>query len=129
MATIKQLEKKTQRLARLARDIAAAMETARKALKAIEKAGHTFARPSWAKARSAAQADKLWLIHRQVQGERVREYIGTDPDRIASALQSVERGQQYQVLDKRLAQLRRVWDALEYDLDNLIDEYRDVTDQ
>ncbi|MDP2785766.1 MAG: hypothetical protein Q8O38_14415 [Sulfurimicrobium sp.] len=46
-----------------------------------------------------------YLIHPQQNGERIREYIGTDPEKIANAHAQIARAQRHQQLLKEINQL------------------------
>jgi len=70
---------------------------------ALEAAGVTEATPHWRKRNG--EPKYLYLIHPQTNGQRVREYVGADPDKVQEALARVER---YKERGRLLAELQQV---------------------
>jgi hypothetical protein len=61
-------------------------------------------RMGWCEAKPYYRNGKyLILVHPMVNGERVREYIGGDPEKIQDALDKVSRKDEYEALGKQLA--------------------------
>jgi len=75
-------------------------------MRALKKAGLVYASPHW-------RAKKyFYLIHPSTADGRIREYVGTDRDKIADAQAGIERAAQYDELrrqcDARLRELTRI---------------------
>ncbi len=64
----------------------------------LERAGIIYAKPHY------RQGKYLYLIYPMKDGERRREYIGADPQKINEALQAVNRVHEYEALSRKLAQ-------------------------
>ncbi len=64
---------------------------------ALKAAGLTYAVEHW--------RDKkyFYLIYPQVDGQRKRQYVGTDPERIAEARAGIQRGKDYDLLKEKVA--------------------------
>lgn len=68
----------------------------------LKTQGMKEANPHW------RQGKYLYLIHPTgPDGVRIREYIGSDPGKVAKALEEVERQRQYEKLQEELNQLRQ----------------------
>jgi len=81
-------------------------------MKTLKKAGLIYASPHW-------RAKKyFYLIHPTNADGRRREYVGTDPDKIADAHAGIERAEQYDALrqqyDARLRELARIERELQH---------------
>lgn len=62
----------------------------------------------------------LYLIHLMVDGERKREYIGADPEKIDEALARIERKSQYEELSRKHAEVVTTLDYTHRHLINAI---------
>lgn len=94
------LLRQQQKLAQLIADAADVRSNIRHDMSALKAKGVIHARAHWRNERY------LYLLYPLVQGQpRKREYIGSDPERIRSAQESIERAQQYEVLSKKLDHL------------------------
>ncbi len=62
----------------------------------------------------------LYLIHPQKDGERVREYVGTNPAKITEALDAINRGHQYERLAEELKREETKIGMVEYQIDTAI---------
>lgn len=84
----------------------------------LERQGITNASPYW-------RSEKyLYLIHPMSDGQRKREYIGSDPGRIQSALDSIERYKSWSDLDKRRAVYQGMVNMISTDIQNLVWQLR-----
>ena len=63
----------------------------------LKSAGLIYAKPHY------RQGKYLYLIYPMKDGERRREYIGADPEKIESALQAINRVHEYEALSSKLA--------------------------
>jgi hypothetical protein len=63
----------------------------------LKRAGLIYAKPHY------RQGKYLYLIYPMKDGERRREYIGADPEKIKSALQAIDRVREYEALSSKLA--------------------------
>jgi len=108
-------------------DILDKLHTHRDALAArsqeLEAAGVTDASPYWRK--RDGKPTYLYLVHPQVDGERVQEYIGADPGKQAEALVRVERRKQHRALKGDLTVLQEYIDQILWRVSDL--EYRAET--
>jgi len=67
----------------------------------LERAGLAYANPHW-------KANKyFYLVHTVTNGQRKREYIGTNKAKIDKALASVERAKQHKELTHQKSELER----------------------
>ena len=63
----------------------------------LKRAGLIYAKPHY------RQGKYLYLIYPMKDGERRREYIGADPEKIQEALQAINRVHEYEALSSKLA--------------------------
>ena len=63
----------------------------------LKRAGLIYAKPHY------RQGKYLYLIYPMKDGERRREYIGADPEKIKVALQAINRVHEYEALSNKLA--------------------------
>jgi len=75
---------------------------------ALEEAGITDAHLYWRK-EPGKQKRFLYLVHPQKNGQRRREYVGSDPGRVAEAKRMVDR---YKLRTKRTQELAKINDQL-----------------
>lgn len=81
---------------------------------ALKTAGVKYATPHYRAGRY------LYLIHPQKDGERVREYIGADPEKITAALDAINRAHQYDQLAETLKRDQQKTGSIQYYLDMAI---------
>jgi len=65
----------------------------------IKRAGLIYATEHWREGRY------LYLVHPQHDGERKREYVGTDPKKIKAAQDAIARARDYDALAERARQI------------------------
>ena len=63
----------------------------------LKRAGLIYAKPYY------RQGKYLYLIYPMKDGQRRREYIGADPEKIQEALQAINRVHEYEALSSKLA--------------------------
>lgn len=63
----------------------------------LKRAGLIYAKPHY------RQGKYLYLIYPMKDGQRRREYIGADPEKIQEALQAINRVHEYEALSSKLA--------------------------
>ena len=80
----------------------------------LERAGLIYAKPHY------RQGKYLYLIYPMKDGERRREYIGADPEKIESALQAINRVHEYEALSSKLARTEGCLSQGQSQLDQLI---------
>jgi hypothetical protein len=64
---------------------------------ALKAAGLIYAAEHW------RNKKYFYLIYPQVGGQRKRQYVGTDPKRIAEAKAGIQRGKDYDLLNEKVA--------------------------
>ena len=65
----------------------------------LKRAGLVYATEHWREGRY------LYLVHPQHDGERKREYVGTDPKKIKAAQDAIARARDYDALAERARQI------------------------
>ena len=80
----------------------------------LKRAGLIYAKPHY------RQGKYLYLIYPMKDGERRREYIGADPEKIESALQAINRVHEYEALSSKLARTEGSLSQGQSQLDQLI---------
>ena len=86
----------------------------RREIQRLADEGRIYATPHW-------RAGKyLHLIHSSQDGERVREYIGAAPARVAEALKKVENAKSHDALEAETTRIERTLDAVHYQLESMI---------
>lgn len=112
----------TDNLLPLARQLVANLEIAQQTfaalkakIEALEEAGIANASPSY------RDGKYLYLIFPMVDGERKREYIGADPEKIAAALARIERNKQHSALTAELQRYDAGFSRAAWQLRDLVD--------
>lgn len=102
------------------RGMYARLDATHQAINEVERLGWADAKPHW-------RAGKyLYLIYPMVDSERKREYIGVDPEKVADAMDRIERKAEYEKLGSDLASLQSKLSRLRSQLTTLLGEaYRD----
>lgn len=83
-------------------------------MKDLEEAGLIYATPYW------REEKYLYLIYPMKGGERRREYIGADPDKIKDALEAVKRVEEYDQLSEKLSRLKRSLSLARYEMGQVV---------
>lgn len=86
----------------------------RQEMQALQKAGLKYATPHYRAERY------LYLIHPQHDGERIREYVGANPAKIAAALDAINRTHQFDRLAENLEREEARISAVEYQIETAI---------
>jgi len=81
----------------------------------LKRAGLIYAKPHY------RQGRYLYLIYPMKDGERRREYIGADPEKIQEALQAINWVHEYEALSNKLARTEGAFSKAQYELDQLIE--------
>lgn len=76
----------------------------------LQAAGMLDASPYW------NPSGYLYVTGRMRQGERAREYIGKDADKVREALAKIERFKEHEELDKSLSDWTNATQRIEYSL-------------
>jgi hypothetical protein len=105
---------KLEKLAAILTHMETINHNTRHEMHALQKAGLKYATPHYRAERY------LYLIHPQHNGERIREYVGADPVKIAAALDAINRAHQFDRLDDNLKREEARISAVEYQLDMAI---------
>lgn len=87
----------------------------RESAETLKTAGITTSKPTY------RDGKYLYLVGPMVDGSRTREYVGSDPAKIAEALAKVDRQKQYDELKNELAGLERRLSGIQSDLIRLVD--------
>ena len=80
----------------------------------LKRAGLIYAKPHY------RQGKYLYLIYPMKDGERRREYIGADPEKIEVALQAINRVHEYEALSNKLARTEGCLSQGQLQLDQLV---------
>ncbi len=80
----------------------------------LERAGLIYAKPHY------RQGKYLYLIYPMKDGQRRREYIGADPEKIEVALQAINRVHEYEALSNKLARTEGCLSQAQLQLNQLI---------
>ncbi|HEP9230343.1 TPA: hypothetical protein VDV27_005218 [Pseudomonas aeruginosa] len=88
-ATVKQLNTLAAALPGVIAKLDAELATAQKRMAQLKRAGLVYATEHWREGRY------LYLVHPQHDGERKREYVGTDPKKIKAAQDAIARARDY----------------------------------
>lgn len=88
-ATVKQLNTLAAALPGVITKLDAELATAQKRMAQLKRAGLIYATEHWREGRY------LYLVHPQHDGERKREYVGTDPKKIKAAQDAIARARDY----------------------------------
>lgn len=108
------MDKRLEQVALTMRKIQIAIEGVDYQISQIEELGYVKATEWW------KGGKYLYLVHPQRNGQRVREYIGADPEAVEAARQRVKRfGLRGQLLTKK-RQLERIQSSMEASLDSLM---------
>lgn len=105
---------KLEKLAAILSHMETINHNTRQEMQAMQKAGLKYATPHYRAERY------LYLIHPQHNGERIREYVGADPAKIAAALDAINRAHQFDRLDENLKREEARISEVEYQLDTAI---------
>ncbi|MEX3614335.1 MAG: hypothetical protein VB141_11410 [Burkholderia gladioli] len=88
-------------------------------MEALKRAGLTYAKPHW------REQKYLYLVYPCEGGDRKREYVGTDEQKIKAAHAAIARAHEYDSLALQLAQIeKRIAEGRHY-LKEAIDALRD----
>ena len=98
-ATVKQLNTLAAALPGVITKLDAELATAQKRMAQLKRAGLVYATEHWREGRY------LYLVHPQHDGERKREYVGTDPKKIKAAQDAIARARDYDALAERARQI------------------------
>jgi hypothetical protein len=99
MSATKELCLLASQLPRVIDAIESELRTVKERMKMLQKAGLIYASEHW------REKKYLYLIHPMRDGDRRREYIGADENRIAGARAGIERGRQFNQLSANLKEL------------------------
>ena len=103
-ATVKQLNSLAASLPGAIAKLDAELSAAKKRMALLKRAGLIYATKHWREGRY------LYLVHRQHDGERKREYVGTDPRKIKAAQDAIARARDYDALAERVRQIEAILD-------------------
>ena len=98
-ATVKQLNTLAAALPGVIAKLDAELATAQKRMAQLKRDGLVYATEHWREGRY------LYLVHPQHDGERKREYVGTDPKKIKAAQDAIARARDYDALAERARQI------------------------
>lgn len=105
---------KLEKLAAILSHMETINHNTRQEMQVLQKAGLKYATPHYRAERY------LYLIHPQHNGERIREYVGADPAKIAAALDAINRAHQFDRLAEDLKREEARMNEVEYQLDRAI---------
>lgn len=101
-ATVKQLNTLAASLPGVIAKLDAELAEAHKRMAQLKRAGLIYATEHWREGRY------LYLVHPQQDGERKREYVGTDPKKIKAAQEAIARAHEYDKLADQVRQIEGV---------------------
>jgi hypothetical protein len=90
---------------------------------ALKAAGLIYAAEHW------RNKKYFYLIYPQVGGQRKRQYVGTDPDRIAEARAGIQRGKDYDLLKENVAAIESRITAAKFHINSAQFELRSALSQ
>lgn len=109
-----QYRAKLDKLAKILNHMETINHNTRQEMQELQKAGLKYATPHYRAERY------LYLIHPQHDGERIREYVGTNPAKITAALDAINRAHQFDRLTEELEREESKIRIIEYQLDTAI---------
>lgn len=96
------LDQVAARLPTLIASAGAKIEAIASRMAQLKKAGLIYATEHWRKDRKTGEPMYLYLLYPSHVGEkREREYIGCDPEKVAAARAGIQRGKEFDQLNKQ----------------------------